>query len=89
MDKPWTQVSTMVQLGGDFSLLISLDLPGMIHLTPKITKYFFSELKDSKIVFYAGISFLGKKLRKGFSLGSGMTLRNNETKDIIKVIKSC
>ena len=38
----------------------------------------------------AGINIIGKKIKNGISLvkGSGITLTNHETKDIIKVIKS-
>ena len=38
----------------------------------------------------AGVNLLGKKIKKGISsiTGSGISLTNNEIKDIIKVIKS-
>ena len=45
---------------------------------------------NNKDVFVdAGLSLLGKKIKKGISSikGSGITLTNNEIKDIMKVIK--
>ena len=45
---------------------------------------------NNKDVFVdAGLSLLGKKIKKGISSikGAGITLTNNEIKDIMKVIK--
>ena len=46
--------------------------------------------KNHKIIVDAGLNALAKKIKKGISsmIGSGITLANNERKDIIKVIKS-
>ena len=46
--------------------------------------------KNHKIIVDAGLNALAKKIKKGISsmIGSGITLSNNERKDIIKVIKS-
>ena len=57
---------------------------------PKLTKYFFCGLTDSKgSVVDAGRKLFGKKKnRKELSLGSEITLTKNQIKDIIKVIRS-
>ena len=51
---------------------------------PKSNKHFENFIVD------AGFNDVVRKVRKGVSemSGSGITLTNNETKDIIKVIKS-
>ena len=43
-------------------------------------------IKDTFIIVYVGPSFFGSNIKK--STGSGITLTNNEIKDIMKVIKS-
>ena len=42
------------------------------------------------IPVYAGLNMIGKKIKKGISsiMGSGITLKNNDIKVIIKVIQS-
>ena len=93
-----TQLSKILQLGG---FLFS---SGILNLAMAPIKRFFSlensiakELKNggakkinSDILVDAGLNLLGSKIKKGISsiTGSGITLTNNEIKDIIKVIKS-
>ena len=45
---------------------------------------------DSKLFLDAGLNIIGKKINKGISsiTASGITLTNNEVKNILKVIKS-
>ena len=61
-------------------------IKGLISLTKSIAKE--SESMGNKGNFVnTGLSFLGKKIQKKI-YGSGITLRNNEIKDIMKVITS-
>ena len=55
----------------------------MISLTKSVAKE--SENMGNKGTFVnAGLTFLGKKIQKKI-YGSGITLRNNEIKDIMKL----
>ena len=72
-------------------------IPVITSLANQIISSFVKELKDmgTKIInkdihVDAGLIIIGEKIRKGiFSItGSGITLTNNEIKDIINLIKS-
>ena len=80
-----TRLFKMVQLGEFIDYLV--DQFGLvISLTSKLQGKFISELTDSKGSFSnTRFNLLGKKEEP--SLGSGITLTNNEIKVIIKLIR--
>ena len=58
------------------------------HPTPKFTKHFSSEFFSKNSFADAALNLLGKKNRKGLSLGPGIKLTNHEIKYIMKAIRS-
>ena len=57
----------------------------MIRPPPELTKDFFSEITDSQGNFVdTGPNLLSRKFKKEFSLGSGITLTNNEIRDAMQ-----
>ena len=90
-----TQLSKIVQLGGFVTGMTGIVKPeneifktanGLLSLTNSIAKKSASMGNKGTLV-NAGLSLLGQKIKKK-NYGSGITLTNNEIKDIMKVIKS-
>ena len=95
-----TQLAKMIQSGGFMSLVPlygSSDPPfrKTFSSAKSLTNSYAKELKntgskklDENTLVDAGLSLLGKKIFKNSSFtGSGITLTNDEIKDIIKVFK--
>ena len=83
----------MIQSGG-FAHFTSNENP-FVKVTDGVTSLMDSYVKElarrgfkKDDVEDAGLNLLGKNIKKGFTLGSGITLRSNEIKDVMKVIKS-
>ena len=89
-----TQLPKIVQLGG--FLFGPPVLPEITSLANPIINSFVKQLKNTgtkkltaDILEDAGLKIIGKKIKKGISstTGSRITLKSNEIKNIIKVIR--
>ena len=86
-------MSKIVPLGG-FITRLSISGPPMIPETTSLADSFLDELnnactkKNRDILVDAGLNIIGKRIKKWMLsiIGSGIILRNNEIKDIMKVI---
>ena len=83
----------MIQ-SGVFAHFISNENPfmkvtdGVMSLTDSYVKELAKRGFKKDDVEDAGLNLLGKKIKKAFPLGSGITLTSNEMKYVMKVIKS-
>ena len=93
-------MSKIVQFGGILfgpPNIFGSPIKEIISSPNSIKNSFAKELKnkdpkgiDSKLFLDTGLNIIGKKIKKGISsiTGLGITLTNNEIKNIMKVIKS-
>ena len=90
------QYFKMVQSGGLLMLDFIADLFPPFKIINSVATSYVKELNDtdtkklnSNVLIHTRLNMIGKKIKKGISsvTGSGITLANNEIKDVMKALK--